>query len=105
MAVQAVDALGRTPLGIGRQQLEHAVYTEADLNKFVAKLGIYALSALIEMTLDRHYPKEVFGDGSILYPTWASNDPRGGEEIDPGVRWVACLRQALEQLPSKTGRG
>ncbi len=85
---------------IGNEQLAVAIRTDIGVEDFVRDLGIYTLSALIEKVLDEHYPVEAFGEGTNLYPTWASN--HGGTDIDPGVKWVSLLRHAVREAFGET---
>lgn len=59
-------------------------------------VGMKGLNWLIRDVLDTIYPKDIFGDGSIVEPMWMSNE--GGREFNPGVRWVALLRAALKEV-------
>lgn len=83
---------------IGHDQFVEAVGGRDDslVNRLVRDTGIYALTYFIERVLDEHYPADIFGAGDTLIPTWVSD--RGGEDIDPGIKWVALLRHAIKEV-------
>lgn len=65
---------------------------------FAAGIGIRGLSWLVRAVLDAHYPEDIFPWREIQFGvSWASE--HGGTDIDPGVKWVALLRMALDVLP------
>ena len=68
-----------------------------DPDEFLRRLGIRGLTYAIERVLDEHYPADIFGDGSDVYPSWRGD--RGGSDIDPGIRWCALLRAAIKEVP------
>ena len=86
-----------TRLGSGRAQIVADMGGGWDnYQRIVKRTGIYALTAFIADVLETNYPATVFGDGTNLYPTWASE--HGGTDIEPGVKWVALLCQAVREV-------
>jgi hypothetical protein len=67
-----------------------------ELSRLVESAGVYEVNWLITEILNRRYPADVFGDGRIVEPLWHSNE--GGQEFDPGAKWVALLRCAVSQV-------
>ncbi len=66
--------------------------------RFAHELGVRGLSWMIQTVLDDHYPTDVFPQDRVQYGVnWAGE--HGGEDIDPGVKWIALLRLALEEVP------
>jgi hypothetical protein len=57
--------------------------------QFVARLGMRGLNWLIRRVLDNHYPLDIFPIEQVEVDAFA--------DAEPGVRWVACLRQALKE--------
>jgi hypothetical protein len=80
--------------GIGQDELADA-FQAVSLEGFINRLGIRSLSLLVAEVLARHYSADIFPEGSH-FVAWSSNE--GGREIDPGVKWIACLRLALKEV-------
>lgn len=79
--------------GIGRKDLNEA-FTVPSIEQFAHRLGMRSLNRLIAMVLAEHYSADIFPADGVLYPAWGGE--HGGDDIDPGVKWIACLRLALE---------
>ena len=90
-----LGAADRSPR-LGEAQFTEAMGSSSLVDRLVRVTGIYGLSYFIGRVLDEHYPAEAFGDGSTVYPAWASE--HGGADIDPGVKWVNLLRAALKEI-------
>ena len=80
---------------IGEAQFRTA-FRSIDVEHCIERTGIYGLTWFIQAVLDEHYPADIFGDGDVLYPTWASEI--GGTDIDPGAKWAALLRHAIKEV-------
>ena len=63
---------------------------------FIDSLGIDGLNYIIARVVDEHYPADVFPTDGVIYPSWGGE--HGGSDIQPGVKWIALLRQALEEI-------
>lgn len=68
-----------------------------EIGRLVEMAGVYEVNWLLTEILNRRYPADIFGDGKIVQPSWL--DEHGGDSFDPGVKWVAVLRLALQQVP------
>lgn len=75
--------------------LESIYERGVSVDRFSKKLGLRGLTWLIATVLDEHYPEVVF-PADVLHPTWGGE--HGGDDIDPGVKWVALLRQAIKEV-------
>ena len=65
--------------------------------QFIVRVGMKGLNWIIQQVLDRHYPLDVFPQDTVHYGmTWGGE--HGGDDIDPGVKWVAHLREALRVI-------
>ena len=84
-----------TLLERGKMEVEEEI-GEHTTQRLIERTGVRGLTYLIAEVLDEHYPADVFGDGSIVVPSWM--DDHGGTSFDPGVRWVALLRQAIKEI-------
>lgn len=82
--------------GIGRDDLTEAFARSSTVDGFVQLLGMRGLNWLIAAVLSRHYPADVFPPDGVLYPSWGGE--RGGDDIQPGVKWAATLRLAIEEV-------
>lgn len=84
----------------GRAELVDALvhgYIPQGVTGLTSRLGIRGLSWLIREVLDTHYPEDIFPVEGVLYPAWGGE--HGGSDIDPGMKWIALLRQALREVP------
>ena len=94
-----IDEITKPPQSAGYMNIEEALKFNRHPEEFIADLTMNGLNYIISTMLDLRYPADIFGKASQVYPSWSSE--HGGEDIDPGVRWVVLLRAALEQLPEK----
>lgn len=81
--------------GLGADEAYEA-FRMHDFDKFIERLGLRGLNFIIAKVLDDHYPESIFSTGTLLYPSWASE--HGGEDIQPGIKWAAFLRAAIEEI-------
>ena len=86
------EALGHDQVLVA---LDRTCLSGVSTQRFIENLGLEGMSWLVTAYLDRHYPIEAF-PVDIVIPSWLGND--SGREFGPGVRWIALLRQAQEEL-------
>lgn len=61
------------------------------------RIGMRGLNWMIRAVLDAHYPESVFPqDGVQEGVRWRGS--YGGDDIEPGVKWIVLLRMALEEV-------
>jgi len=79
--------------GIGEGEFTHAfLATSSDV--FFERIGLSGLNWIIASVLAKTYPAVVFDTDGTLYETWGGE--HGGEDIEPGMKWLAALRLGLE---------
>lgn len=83
---------------LGREQFAAAMSGSGNPDEFVRHLDWHGFLWLIHERLDTIYPEDIYG-ANTAYVSWSGE--HGGEDIDPGVRWVVLLREALKQLEEK----
>lgn len=82
--------------GIGWVELEKAIRT-CDVDRAAELLGIKGLSLLVAMVIEKHYPADIFPVDGVQYGVnWAYDE--GGNGPQPGVKWIALMRMALEEV-------
>lgn len=81
----------------GRAQFEASFASNTTAEGLARETGIYGLSWFARQVIGDHYGEEVFQWRDVQFGViWAGE--RAGEDIDPGVRWVALMQLALSQL-------
>jgi hypothetical protein len=83
--------------GLGRNEAVEA-FGAVKIEGFIDRLGMRGLNWFIASVIARHYPNDVFPeDGKIMDISWRA-DADYGPGLDPGVKWIALLRQAMKEV-------
>ena len=82
---------------IGGAEASEAFKT-TEIDRFIDRLGMRGLNWIIASVIARHYSADVFPeDGKVMNINWRA-DADYGPGLDPGVKWIALLRMAMEEV-------